>query len=416
MLQADYSSALTLLLRYPSPAQPFGPSTLVQDAIYLDRNKSMQAGAELIGRYTGRRPNFAFDQVDSARQSPRPTTRQHTHRSNLSNASQEHLNRYSQRSPARFQQYQKGLENAFQEVSGSLQKRAEGWSISKTVRGAVGEIRRNVNQIQSEARSPRRGNDVFREPLTGESALPDDLEGLSQRIRYLEDRNKALARMLGEALKELRRPQTAESSAGNNGIESTLNIALAKMRFVQVYLEDSEIPVPPPVPAMPMLKTLPNETNSTEDDKGGETPKLPIPDPKVKIQQDDSPTTTKESTSSELVENEVAPSSLPTSPPRSTRLNPRPSLAQSSFSWMLGENHHRSSFVSSASVPPEQRRESDTKTRPKQLFADGKKDGKKESKKDSKKDGKKEEGRRGSDSSEEDGFTLSSLRGRPSDQ
>ena len=36
------------------------------------------------------------------------------------------------------------------------------------------------------------------------------------------------------------------------------------------------------------------------------------------------------------------------------RRSPRPSLAHSEFSWMLGGSSNKSSFVSSASVPPEQ--------------------------------------------------------------
>ena len=71
----------------------------------------------------------------------------------------------------------------------------------------------------------------------------------------------------------------------------------------------------------------------------------------------------------------------------------RPSLAESPFSFMLGEGHHRSSFVSSASAPPEQRRASDPKSKPRQPVV-----------------GEKEVASRGTES-DEDGFTMSSLRG-----
>jgi hypothetical protein len=59
---------------------------------------------------------------------------------------------------------------------------------------------------------------------------------------------------------------------------------------------------------------------------------------------------------------------------------------------MLGEGRHRSSFVSSASEPPEQRRGSDPKSKPKPAVA-----------------GEKEVAAQATES--EDGFTMSSLRG-----
>ena len=409
LMRADYSSALTILLRYPAPTEPFGPSTLVQDAIQLEHHKSTQTGAELIGRYTGRRPDFGLSSstADVAAHRPRPATRANRHRYNLSNSSQDSLIRSSQKSPARFQQYQKGLETAFQEVSGTLQKRAEGWGISKTVRevrGAVGEIRRNFNEIQSASGSPNRSLQGSHDPLTGTSTPSEDLPELSRRLEYLEDRNKALAKMLGDVIEELRAPRTAEHPAEPDAAEGSLNVALAKMQFVQVYLDDSEIPIPPPIPSEPTIQPRTGEGMLEEEVKNDQASTIAEDRPpeasNVLPEADSTP--------------EIKVDIDNPSPVTSTKPNVRPSLAQSSFSWMLGEDRHRSSFVSSVSVPPEQRRDSttsDTKPRPKQLFVEGKKD--KKDKKDKKewKD-RKEENRRGSDSSEEDGFTLNSLRGR----
>lgn len=406
LMRADYSSALTILLRYPAPTEPFGPSTLVQDAIQLEHHKSIQTGAELIGRYTGRRPDYGFSgpAADVAAHRPRPATRANRHRYNLSNSSQDSLIRSSQKSPARFQQYQKGLESAFQEVSGTLQKRAEGWGISKTVRevrGAVGEIRRNFNEIQSASGSPNRSFQGSRDPLTGTSTPSEDLQELSKRVKYLEDRNKALAKMLGDVIEELRAPRTAEQPAEPDAAEGSLNVALAKIQFVQVYLDDSDIPIPPPIPSEPM--TLPQTDEGTLEDE--------VKDHQASTTAEEQPAQASneppevDSKPETKVENDLLSPITPTKP------NVRPSLAQSSFSWMLGEDRHRSSFVSSVSVPPEQRRDSntsDTKPRPKQLFVEGKKE--KRDKKDRK--DRKDENRRGSESSEEDGFTLNSLRGR----
>ncbi|KKY21005.1 putative tbc domain [Phaeomoniella chlamydospora] len=276
VLQADYSSALTLLLRYPPPKQPFGPSSLVRDAILLDRDKSASTGATLIGRYTGRKP------------------------------------------------------------------------------------------------------EVLQHLTTNEE--------IKKRVKYLEDRNKALGKMLSDALEELRLIQAHDSETNQTPTENSLNIALAKIQFVQVYLEDSEIPIPPPVPVKETSqqqiieapldqKASPLEqvaTNTAAEEVPTTLPSVPL---KTMINE---------------TESQYPASDISSIPP------PRPSLAQSSFSWMLGEDRHRSSFVSSVTVPPEQRRDSDAKNRPKQLFADT----------------KKEEGRKESESSEDNGFTMSSLRGR----
>lgn len=64
---------------------------------------------------------------------------------------------------------------------------------------------------------------------------------------------------------------------------------------------------------------------------------------------------------------------------------------------MLGENRHRSSFVTSVMDLPEARRDSEAKAKPKQLWVEEKQ-----------KEGKE---RKGSVGLEDDGFTMSSLRG-----
>ena len=61
---------------------------------------------------------------------------------------------------------------------------------------------------------------------------------------------------------------------------------------------------------------------------------------------------------------------------------PRRPLAQSEFSWMLGDNTHRSSFVSSASLPPDQSRRSESRSRQGSLFGDGRDEKREQSQKD----------------------------------
>lgn len=283
---------------------------------------------------------------------------------------------------------QKNLENLFQEVSGGLQRRTENWNLSKAVRGAVGEVRRNVSNINSAASSPRRIAAAVRGTMATSEEPVDALDSLTARITTLETRNRLLAKMLGGALESLRTHKTGEKS------EDAFNISLAKIQFVQVYLDDPEIPIPP---------------ESPESEQKLATAEVYSQGTATRLQDElskpgkDSPTLEPVKESPELQTTPVGKTTArkdltlgnEDSKPKQ-HLSPRPSLAQSSFSWMLGQDRHRSSFVSSVSVAPEEERRGSLDVKPrgssKHLF----------------KDVKADEGRRGSDT-EDDGFTMNNL-------
>lgn len=316
------------------------------------------------------------------------------------------------RSPLRFLSPQKGLENLFQEVSGNLQKRTEGWKVSKAVQAAASEVRRNMDNLQSGTASPRSSLDATHAPSSEGSTKPEIGEDLRQKLSMLERRNQALARMLADGLEELRAYKESSDAKEATVVESTFNTALAKMQFVQVYLADSEIPIPEQItpPSVEVVEERP-PTAETEDltpipmaeDSDASTVAImhddlkaqglakssiigtrnPISRPKVESAEVVDKTANEES-----LDHKLEPS---TASPRRTR----PPLAQSPLSWILGEGQHRSDFVSSSIPPPEQRRDSVPKVKPQRLFTDGK-------------DDKAENG----SESEDDGFTLSSLHGR----
>jgi TBC1 domain family protein 5 len=83
----------------------------------------------------------------------------------------------------------------------------------------------------------------------------------------------------------------------------------------------------------------------------------------------------------------VATSASPSAPDllqsrKTPTILPRRPLAQSEFSWMLGDNTHRSSFVSSASLPPDQSRRSESRSRQGSLFGDGQDEKREQSQRD----------------------------------
>jgi TBC1 domain family protein 5 len=298
---------------------------------------------------------------------------------------------------ARFLSQQKGLEALFQEVSGEVQRRTEGWSIARAVKGAVGEVRRNVQNLQPEVRVLGTRDDQDGRPNRDREVDTNSLHILTRRVQELEDRNKALAKMLGTTLESLQ-VYKQNPTEGNSGTEEeNFNIILAKLQFVQVYLADPEIPIPAEEPQRDhnnekdevraiLPESAPPVTEKPSVAEGEQKPTLIAPDsPKPAVQLQ--PAMPVQKTRLGEKEKTIPRTDLP------PRRQQRPSLADSSFSFMLGEGRHRSSFVSSASEPPEQRRGSDPKSKPKPAIT-----------------GEKEVAAQATES-EEDGFTMSSLRG-----
>jgi TBC1 domain family member 5 len=391
LVDADYTTAITSISKYSPPNKHESPRVLVRDAIFLDANRDMETGMDLILRYTGRKPR-------TQKPSTSQTSRLRADITPRGSRSPQHRPSPGA-SPARFAAPQKQLEAIFQQVSGGIQQRTEGWnSVSKAVRGAVGEVKRNM-ALQQNSHSRQSSVDGF----SGGSGTPRKggrtdvaatVEQLEHRLSALETRNKALSKMLEGALTSLRSMNdTSQTNKEDN--EEAFNVTLAKIQFVSVYLADSEIPIPQQDEDMSV-----NQKRGREELKQitqeAETAKPP--EGKEEMQAETEPKILEEA-KAQTEQASVKPiRQLSPSPNLEVKSSAtRPSLAESSFSFMLGENRHRSSFVSSVSDLPEQRRDSESKARPKQLWAEEKE-----------KDGKQ---RKGSAESEDDGFTMSSLRG-----
>jgi TBC1 domain family member 5 len=378
--------------------------------MFLDRNRTIEGGANLIARYSGLTVDVHDQRLPAARRPPALQLSQR-HRKNLSPAFRNSGS--PGRSPTRFLSRQKGLENLFQEVSGNLQKRTEGWNVSKAVRAAAGEVRRNVNNFQSGTTSPRNSLDATQAPSQSSTGQETE-EELRRRLSTLEKRNKSLARMLADALEEFRAQKESSGREQATVAESSFNTALAKMQFVQVYLADSEITIPgqdglplggitqgQPHMVMtsdsgPALLTERSEGPivATQQQQEDALPARPSTPPVVVAKKHNAGARVEDGESTAVTRSKdggdggLTPSTL-SSP------QPRPPLAQSPLSWILGEGRHRSDFISSSTPPPEQRRDSIPKVKSKRLFADG----------------KDPEGKNGSES-EDDGFTMRSLHGR----
>ncbi|EXJ63681.1 hypothetical protein A1O7_00016 [Cladophialophora yegresii CBS 114405] len=341
LIEADYTSGITALTHYSLPDPSEDPRSLVRDAVFLDRNRDSEAGALLIHRYSGRRPKRT-ETLPSRGASTTRAAKTSQHRPSLS------------ASPGRFSSQQRQLEGLFREVTGNLQKRTEGWDVSKAVRSAVGEVRRNVNNYQS-AHSRQPSSDgpklvVPERKRLEQKPQEEATRDLQHKFQRLQERNTVLAKMLDDALQSLREIKLANPAAAGDA-EDNLNICLAKIQFVSVYLSDPDIPIP--------------------DEETAQAPKPPRDNLDSFEKQSAAPAQTEPGTKHEKHPEPGIQTQGPEQRGRETHVSPqRPSLMESSFSFMLGENRHRSSFVSSVADLPEDSRESESRSRPKKKAAE----------------------------------------------
>lgn len=357
LVAADTNEAFTLLLRYPEPAAP--AYTFIKDALYLRDHLTPQGGAEIITRYGKQAPHIE-PEVPSIIRDPSPSPSFASSRT-----------RRSLGSPRSFVGQQgAGIEALFQGAAKNVLERGSQWGVGKAIREAVGEVKKNVEAYQSAANSgqntPRAGGREFRKPASlvaaGSAARPDlprtQSGNVLKKIEGLEKRNRDLAKMLESAVGELwehHRERNDEQSTregdskGKEALEA-LSLAIAKVQFVQVYLEDSSIPLP-----------VEEATDQAASAKVVET--LALPEAQIPIPSErtasappisiDPPSETAPPTITSPAMSPT-PSPRPMSPPTQPKMKPssnlsprsRPHLTSSNFSWMLGEDSASSNFAS----------------------------------------------------------------------
>ncbi|KAF1843060.1 RabGAP/TBC [Cucurbitaria berberidis CBS 394.84] len=344
LVAADTNEAFTLLLRYPEPPEP--AYTFIKDALYLRDHLTPQGGAEIISRYGKQAPVIELEASPNIRDaSPSPSFVSSRTRHNLG-------------SPKSIVGQQgAGIEALLQGAAKNVLERGSQWGVGKALRDAVGEVRKNVEAYQSGTNSgqttPRSGGREFRKPAqigTASNARPG-LERMysgnaMKKIEELDRRNKSLAKMLEVAVGDLweyhrerneeQKPKE-DDETGKAAMEA-LSLAIAKVQFVQVYLEDSSIPLP-----------IDEVTEQAATAKAAATltfsqPQSPVPPERTSSVPPISVTTTSEP----LPMASATTKALSPASQLSTNLSPRsrPHLTSSNFSWMLGEDSASSNFAS----------------------------------------------------------------------
>ena len=278
------------------------------------------------------------------------------------------------------------LEYYLQDAARGIYAKGQKLGIRKAVQDAVGEVRKNVQAItspESEGRSRQ-------EPYNQSNPGP---KNVLRRVSALQERNKALAKMLSSAVEELWEyeknlalPENGEKKR-ETGKES-LSATIAKVQFVQVFLEDPTIEVAAPG----MLEAHqgkdgrlddhePNHSISSSSAGDNDRSGRYYPEQRNNITEVTPSRKAKDPLSKEKLSSDVVseipsikigrgaePDSQTTKTVSEERSQPRgprapvnlfasrPSLAQSSFSWMVKKDTEGSSFVAASPTPTERRR------------------------------------------------------------
>ncbi|KAJ4361792.1 hypothetical protein N0V83_010733 [Neocucurbitaria cava] len=355
LIAADTNEAFALLLRYPEPPGP--AYTLIKDALYLRDHLTPQGGAEIISRY-GKQAPVIEPEAASIIRDPSPSPSFASSRT-----------RHSLGSPRSFVSQQGGgIEALLQGAAKNVLERGSQWGVGKALRDAVGEVRKNVEAYQSGTNSgqttPRSGGREFRKPA--QSNPRPGIERLHsgnamRKIEELDKRNKSLAKMLETAVGDLweyhrernEQQQTDNDDDKRKEAMEALSLAIAKVQFVQVYLDDATLPLPVEeiTEQVATAKAAATLTSSQPQSPVSPERTSSIPPVTISAASDRARLATTSSTKSPPL------SPRPTSPPAQglvpssqlpTNLSPRsrPHLTSSNFSWMLSEDSASSNFAS----------------------------------------------------------------------
>ena len=224
-----------------------------------------------------------------------------------------------------------------------MYSRGEKWGVTKALRSAV-------QGLQSGNASPQR-------LMEGKSQwLPDNVKmfrdvpppSLLAKIQHLEERNRSLSKMLADSMNELWSQQKdVKPEDGKDKGADALSLAIAKVQLVQVYLENSSMPLP-----ADLLDTVDKRPESGHPkSKPTRLPAEERPPPLVAvdgpIDEKALPSRTKAKAARSPTKRANATSTppQPKTPPNASH-NLRPPISQSPYSWMLGEEEKpKSDFV-----------------------------------------------------------------------
>ncbi|KAK2605142.1 hypothetical protein N8I77_008005 [Diaporthe amygdali] len=360
LLEADYTVALQLLLKYPAPEPPHGPHTFVDDALYLQDHYNAAGGSSIIMKYTGKTPSPISEQSPSTPEAQFQ---------GLSLRDRTRSTRSPLRSPARFIQ-QRGVEALFQGAAKNVIERGEKLGINQAVRDAMGEIRKNMQDFQ-EARSKtadhsRSRSNTPRHNNLANGTLISPVDDLRKTIAELEQRNTQLALLLDEAITGLKEVSASKLESDREKTLEGVELAAAKAQLVKVYLENPSLELPQDEPReddrappqivvddhLPVPAVAEDLSPATANINNEASPSLMVAADEMMVDPE-VPGTPKTEATMEGVEHSSPLSPTQPAPPpallRPTAVPTRSTMAQSSFALMLEPDQSPSAASSSYS-------------------------------------------------------------------
>lgn len=297
LLESDQNDALSQLLQYPQDIGHYTGRDIVNDALRLGKHFTRSTAEDLIYKYSGRRPiSLDTTSIPSPESFVIPESDSST--------------RSTFTSPV-------NLEKVFHDAAKGVPSQSERWGISRAVRGAVEEVKKGVREIHTmqTPRTPPR----LHARLHSRTSIDNGTSRIQTQygdVNNNDVRYSRLAGMLQGTADELWTIQDILSKMPSMDpkVITDLGSSCAQLGFIKAYLEDPSLTIPP-ADALGTTQAV--------------APQFTSPHSQIEQSTDVGPAHT------------VSDDAMTTLPILSTSpsdvLSARPTIAHSSFSWMLGQ-------------------------------------------------------------------------------
>ena len=348
VLDADYTEALTILLKYPVPPPPHNAPSFVSDALYLRDHLSLDGGDHIISKYSARVPETTV-----TRKLPKKIKRARA-ADQVATQKASAASRRTATSPSKAAKEPRDISGIIQDAAKGVYLQGEKWGVAKALRGAV-------QGIQATNSTPRRASERSHWSLDNGSLISDRSPAeLVATIEALEQRNKALAKLLESAVGDLQTQQknAKEKTESDGAVIEDLSLAAARIQFVQVHLENSNMTLPSdqvsdlgkPNARSQVRSSRPRHRHQSSGTLDGmvesslDTTALIEPDTTHAAPQTPNPRPLPSAPNTRRSDSDTDPLKVAAS----SSLRPRPAISQSPYSWMLGEEQRKSDFVAAS--------------------------------------------------------------------
>ena len=242
MLAADYSSALTILLRYPNSA-PYRPVTFVRDALYLRDHLDPAGGNHIISRYSGRVPTSQRAHLGRSSVFPSRSRRRRSPIAADGGPAAIGPRAIGPRikpplpSPASYLRRRQAIDILLHDAAQAVYQQGERWGVNQAVRDAVVEVKKNMSGLQQQSGTLSSLSSSSLDEATY-TTTSNSVETQEQ-----QQRDRVLAEILDDALNDLRTMRSNHKILSSAGPSPALEAALTKISLVKERLVNVSRPL-----------------------------------------------------------------------------------------------------------------------------------------------------------------------------